>query len=170
MKTQIIISLLAILFTTPLFAQDLTRKEKKELRKQEKLEMVESLFKDQQFLFIADKAMPNRGRNIDLSGNNYTLEIYADSAVAYLPFFGEAFNIAYGGGDGGIKFEEKIDEIDWKANDKKKLVTFEVNTNNDYFNGTLNITESGYATLTISSQNRSTISYYGTVEKYSAEK
>ena len=83
-----------------------------------------------------------------------------------MPFFGRAYRADYGG-DGGIKFEGKPKEF--KIVTRKKGKGYEINTavsgSRDYFQLNLLVSPEGSATLTITSNDRSSISYYGEIKK-----
>jgi hypothetical protein len=69
-----------------------------------KTKEIEALIDSKNFVFEAQKASPQGGRMLNLDYNTYFLKFNAEKTTCDLPFFGRAFNVAYGG-DGGIKFE-----------------------------------------------------------------
>ena len=58
------------------------------------------------FTIEVDRALPMGGRTVHLT-TPYSLEMRGDSAISYLPYFGRAYSLPYGGGD-GMRFEESI--------------------------------------------------------------
>ncbi|WP_158281582.1 DUF4251 domain-containing protein [Sediminitomix flava] len=119
----------------------------------------------QNFIFEAQRVSPQGGRQIDVVGDNYTLKITEEEAEAFLPFFGRAFTGSYGDTEGGIKFKELMQNVEFKKNDKKHRVIFKftVRSPKDTYDCTLNISRGGFATLSINSQKKSSISYTGRV-------
>ena len=114
MKTKInfklVLSLLfffAFLFLTPSIAQEKSKKEIKEEKKLEKQKQIALLVESKEFVFVANRVMPQSGRTINLT-TDYFAEFQPELIKADLPFFGRAYaGAGYGGSDGGIKFEAK---------------------------------------------------------------
>jgi hypothetical protein len=131
------------------------------------------------FTFIASSALPMNsneintilgkmsganggGGNINLVGSNYDVRITSDSLVVDLPYYGRSFSAPIGRDDAGYKFTstkftyERIVlkkggwEIALNPQDVKDGVRM-------YFN----ISANGYASLTVSSNNKQSISYHG---------
>lgn len=126
-----------------------------------------------QFVFEAESLTSSSGFHRNLT-SYYELRVEGDSASASLPFFGRAYSGAYAG-DGGISFDNVMEEYSVELKEKKKeknnvtYIKFSVRGENDNFNCTLSTTSSGTASLTINSTNRQTISYMGTVREIEAE-
>ena len=68
------------------------------------------------FTIKVDRALPMGGRTVNLT-TPYSLEMRGDSAISYLPYFGRAYSLPYGGGD-GMRFEESI--TDYQSTFDKK--------------------------------------------------
>lgn len=132
---------------------------------------------DQNFVFNASSAMPmsnyevNRvlssmpgggSGTIQLSGSQYDLAVTKDSVVAYLPYYGRAFTATMNPDDAGIKFKSK--DFTYKMNKKKKgswVITMNFKDAKDTQTMTLNVSENGYASLNVNSNNRQPISFNG---------
>ncbi len=107
--------------------------------------------------------LPN-GNNLYQLSSGYHLKITPDSVVACLPFFGRAFTAPVDPMKGGIQFVST--RFDYKQNLKKKSFEItitpqdvpEINTVRVY------VGASGYASVHISSLNRTPISYNGVIE------
>ena len=95
-KKQIFMLLLALLVGIPTLSAQ-SKKEKKEQKK----EAVKNLIESENYKIDVNTAMPMRGRSIPLT-SSYSLEIRNDSVISYLPYYGRAYSIPYGGGDGLI--------------------------------------------------------------------
>lgn len=96
MKTrkQILMLLLAMLAGIPTLSAQ-TKKEKKEQKK----EAVRQLIVSEDYKIDVNTAMPMRGRSIPLT-SQYSLQIRNDSVFSYLPYYGRAYSVPYGGGSG----------------------------------------------------------------------
>ena len=101
--------------------------------------------------------------------STYTMEASDGVFRAYLPYFGRAYNAEYGG-DGGIEFDGKPEELEIEKEHEKReiIVTFEIGDGNDRYDGILWVGASGYGTLVVNSQNRQSISYYGYIQELQA--
>ncbi len=64
--------------------------------------------------------MPMRGRSIPLT-SSYSLTIRNDSVISYLPYYGRAYSIPYGGGD-GLNFKTMLKEYNVKMDKKGNAV------------------------------------------------
>jgi len=136
----------------------------------------------QHFIFNATSAMPlanmdvnnilskmpggNGGGLIQLSGSQYLLTVTKDSVEAYLPYYGRAYTATMNPDDSGIKFKSK--NFKYKADKKKKgswLITINPKDTRDTQSMTLNVSENGYATLNVNSNNRQSISFNGYISE-----
>lgn len=136
----------------------------------------------QHFIFNATSAMPlanmdvnnilskmpggNGGGLIQLSGSQYQLTVTKDSVEAYLPYYGRAYTATMNPDDSGIKFKSK--NFKYKADKKKKgswLITINPKDTKDTQSMTLNVSENGYATLNVNSNNRQSISFNGYISE-----
>ena len=69
-----------------------TKKERKEQKAKEIKEMID----EQRFTIDVDRALPMGGRTVNLT-TPYSFEMRGDSAISYLPYFGRAYSLPYGG-------------------------------------------------------------------------
>jgi hypothetical protein len=163
-----IVSLLlfAILFQTNSVAQEKTKKELKELQKLEKQKQIALLVESKEFVFVANRVMPQGGRTINLT-TEYVAEFHSELIKCDLPYFGRAYSGAgYGGSDGGMKFEGK--PLVYSIEKKKKYyyIKADVRGESDSYSIILTVYFQGAATLSINSNNRSSISYDGDIEEF----
>jgi ABC-type oligopeptide transport system substrate-binding subunit len=158
--------IVALLMTLALLGASVYAAEnpQKQDKKQKQKEQTEKLVNSKHFQFVARQAMPLGGKTLDLTTNPNFVRFYPDSIQADMPFFGRAYNVPYGG-TGGIKFDGKPKKFDITPQKKGKgyLIQATVNDTNDSYSMTLSISNSGYGTLTINSNNRNSISYYGQI-------
>jgi hypothetical protein len=133
---------------------------------------------EKNYVFVATTAIPSNssdmntilnnispgagGGAISLSGGSYDLSITPDSLVAYLPYYGRAYRASVGNDENGHKFTAK--KFTYTITKHKKggwnivMTTSDVNDN---VRMNLDVSESGYATLNIISNNKQSISYNG---------
>ena len=156
--------LFSFIFTSG-FSQEKSNKElKKELKEKQKLDKqktTEDLVNSKSFIFIANRAVPNGKSSIDLSSRTNYLKIEPEMIDSDMPFFGRSFKPGYANTDNGIKFKEKPVKFDIKNEKNKYKVNIEVKDPKDFYKLFLTIQFDGSATLSVSCNNLSTISYYG---------
>lgn len=142
--------------------------DRKEKRMQKEKEMYE-LIETGHFRFVASSAKSNLG-NFNNLGANYNLVFDSLKLKAFLPYYGRAYTVPYGG-SGGVNFDLTAEKIEKIWNKKKKVFTIEteVSDSQDSYSIFLTAGLSGYADLKISFRNRQLISYYGIVEKIEKE-
>ena len=163
MKTKL--SILIVLFcflSASGFAQEKTAKELKAEKDLEKQKEIDTLINGKNFVFEAQKVTPLGGRLIILDYNTYFLKFNTEKTTCDLPFFGRAFNVAYGG-DGGIKFEGVPENIKIEKKKKNYSLRATVKGKDDVYDLMLSVFFNGKASLSINSNNRASISYDGEV-------
>jgi len=164
MKTKLSILLVLLCFLhSPVFAQEKTKKELKAEKEQQQQKEIEALINSKSFVFEAQKVNPQGGRVIILDYNTYFLKFNTEKTTSDLPFFGRAFNVAYGG-DGGIKFEGVPENIKIEKKKKSYLLKATVKGKDDVYNLTFSIFLNGGATLFVNSNNKASISYDGEIK------
>lgn len=169
MKTNLFVLVLLSLLSFNGIAQEKTKKELKAEKQQQKQKEIEAIVNSKDFVFEAQKVIPQGGRLLNLDYNTYFLKFNEVKTTGDLPFFGRAFNVAYGG-DGGIKFKGVPKNV--KLEEKKKGYTIiaTVKGNNDVYNLMFYVFFDGSATLSINSNNRAPISYNGEISAPRADK
>ncbi|WP_455591518.1 DUF4251 domain-containing protein [Bacteroides sp.] len=98
--------LIMLIFASACTLTAQTRKEKKEMKEKAVKEIIES----ENYKIDVATAYPRRGRMVTLS-SPYSLEIRNDSVYSYLPYFGRAYSIPYGGGQ-GLMFKVPIEKYE----------------------------------------------------------
>ncbi|WPO78839.1 DUF4251 domain-containing protein [Flavobacterium sp. KACC 22761] len=158
-KLSILIVFVSFL-SFPAFAQGKSKKELKAERELQKQKEIEALIDSKNFVFEAQKATPQGGRLLNLDYNTYFLKFNETKTTCDLPFFGRAYNVAYGG-DGGIKFEGVPENTKIDKSKKKVTVKTTVKGKDDVFDLLFTIFFDGGASLSVTSNNRAPISYDG---------
>lgn len=167
MKRILILLALVLVGTSFGNAQELTSKQ----RKEQKAQQIKELIENQRFQFIAQSVLPMSGSKVNLT-SYYYLSVDGLNVVSELPFYGRAYYAEYGGQDGGIKFKEKVQKIDITYNERKERydISMKVYAPKDTYEISLSTGLGGYASMSINSRNRQTVSYNGIIERLSEEK
>ncbi len=143
------------------------------------------IIEEQNFTFVATRAnpMPSNALNkilysfpnssnqiVDLNGSQYDLRVTKDSVVAFLPYFGRAFNASMDPKDAGTRFKSK--DFKYSAVKKKNnwVITINPKDVRDNQQLVLNVSESGYATLNVNNTNRQPISFNGYIRENKRDK
>jgi hypothetical protein len=146
--------------------QDRKTKSRKEIRAErqaKKIEEVKDLLENRTFVFKATHALPMGGGSIQLD-YSFDAEISNDTIYSYLPFFGVAYRVDYGGRESGLNFTSTIQNYKMEKDKKGYQIDFDVKNKMDFLSFTFKISEPGFATLNVISTNRQAISYYGYIE------
>ena len=164
MKTKIKVFVIFLsLVVTAGFAQVKSKKELREERKIEKQKQIETLINSKEFVFIGRNASSQGFRTIDLTTNPNFVKFQPDSIKSEMPFFGRAYSGVGYGRDGGLKFEGKPQEFTIEKGKKNYQIKATVKGTNDVYMLFLSVSFEGSAMLSISSNNRSSISYSGDI-------
>ena len=142
------------------------RRAEREKRRTEMILKTDSLIDNMQFTFVARQALPQKGRNVSLTTGHYSLKFFPDSINSSLPFYGRAYNVSYGG-DRGLFFSGNPDkyEVEKLKRDKGYLIKTTVKGDRDEYRLTLTVNYGGTANLTITSNNRASMSFFGDIQK-----
>ena len=142
---------------------------KKEKKAKQQLEMAK-LIDSGKFRFVARSANSEIGYFNPLT-SNYDLVFDSLQIRAFLPYYGRAYHVPYGG-NGGVKFDLHAEKINKEWNDRKKLFHIDTQLADSQDSYTIYLTAglNGFADLKINFRNRSWISYNGTIEKLESDK
>jgi hypothetical protein len=166
MKNLIMIALLAICVLS-VGAQETEKKSKKQLKAEKearKIEETKALVESKMFVFDARTANPMKGSSKTLT-SEYDVKITKDSIYSYLPYFGVAYTASYGGTDSPMIFDKPFDTCTVEKTKKGYTVEVDVKNSNDKLDFSFYISENGSTTLSVSSTNRQSITYYGDIVK-----
>jgi hypothetical protein len=164
MKTTIIsIALVISSFTQQGFSQEKSARLERAQKMAEKEKLTESLVASGRFMFIATFALPTGYPQVNLSSNPNYLKFQPDMIESQMPFFGSAYSTSGYGTDTGMKFKGKPEGYSLTKGRKNWQIRASVSDNSDRFRILLEVTPSGSANLSITSNRRSTISYSGEI-------
>ncbi|MGL5272926.1 MAG: DUF4251 domain-containing protein [Phocaeicola sp.] len=125
-------------------------------------QQVKNAIDKKSYTIKAKQAIPQRGESRFLT-SEYTLTVRNDSVFSYLPYFGVAYNIPYGGGEGLI-FDAPIMKYKEKKGKKDSyLVEFETQNKEGRQVYKITIFLNGKSTVHVQPTNRQGITFYGDV-------
>ena len=129
----------------------------------EKALAVERALASRHYVVDVQMMYPRRGRAVNVT-SNYSLEIKGDTVVSYLPYFGRAYSIPYGGGK-VFNFSAPIISYE-SARDRKGKTYVRLVTDNeeDVITFQLEIFDNGQATIDVRAREREPITYSGELE------
>jgi len=154
MKTKILITALNMIFAVFVFGQD-----KQPTKSEIKAEKVEKSIKSGRYEITVNQVNPMTGRVRHLT-SDYSVRISGDSCYVYLPYFGRAYSLPYGG-DGGIKVTNVMENYKMNKEGKSYTISFSAKGNDDTFRFSVSVWINGSTEINVTSNNRQTISYSG---------
>ncbi|NCC11168.1 MAG: DUF4251 domain-containing protein [Bacteroidia bacterium] len=132
---------------------------------EKKLKKVEQELNAKNYEIKIHTALPMRGKSIQLT-SAYSLKIKNDSLFSYLPYYGRAYSIPYGGG-AGLIFKAPLESYTiQKGKHEKHIVKASAQTPEDRFDFTLTIFDNGTASVHVNMRNRESISFQGELEQH----
>ena len=124
---------------------------------------VEKALAKRQYVVDIDMMYPTSGPARRLSFD-YILKVNGDTLTSYLPYFGNAYDAPYSGGN-SLDFKEPIKE--YKAEQVKKdktRITIKADHEGDHLIYTLEVFDNGNASLNVISTRRQSINFDGTLK------
>lgn len=103
-----------------------------------------------------------QGGTININETYYEVKVTPDSVVAYLPYYGRSYSAPNNPTEGGVKFNSK--KFGYKAAKGKKHgwnIVIDTKDNNENYRLSLDIGDEGYASLSLNSNNKQSITYQG---------
>jgi hypothetical protein len=161
------ISIVLAMFTWSILNAQKAKNNDKSKNKLEAYQSVSKLIESGNFEFQAQKANPQRGRQVDLTTNPGYLKVNKGHVQADLPYLGVAQSASYSG-NVGVKFDGDATsyKVNKNENKNKITVTFKISSEGESFNCSLTVSGNGdTATLYINSSRRDSISYYGSISE-----
>jgi hypothetical protein len=164
MKTKALyLAMLFLLILKPGFSQEKSKKELKEEKKIETQKQVEAMINAKEFRFVGRTALPTGMRSVNLSSNPNYMKFQPEMIESEMPFFGKAYSAVGYGNDTGVKFKGKPEKFEVVKKSKAFEIEAEVKGSGDNFRISLSVGFEGSASLSITSNKRSTITYQGDI-------
>lgn len=114
----------------------------------------------QKFVINVDMAIPASGRSRMLT-SPYSLTIDSGRVNSYMPYFGRAYSVPYGGGEGLI-FEGEADDYSLGyGRNGEATISFTVRTKEDSYRFNLDIFPNGSSSVSVNPNNKQPISFTG---------
>ena len=109
-----------------------------------------------------NRILPMRGASKSVS-YGYSVEVRNDSLFSYLPYFGRAYQVPYGGGK-GLTFDAPINHYqESKMNNGSRQIDIVIKNEEDEYSYHLSVFENGSSSIDVQSRQRDPISYSGEV-------
>lgn len=123
-------------------------------------EIIEAV-KEREFVFVANRMIPNRGRSFYLN-SYYDVVVSADTVVSFLPFFGRAYVAPIHPADGGIRFTTTdFTYTEKEGRNGSRDIDIRPRDENSVQSMFFSIFNNGTASLKVTSLNRTPISFDG---------
>ena len=126
-------------------------------------EEVKTMVTSQNFIFIPDRVNPMTGTSRTLSPG-FDLVVSPDTIISYLPYFGRAYAPVYPGG-GAVQFTSTDFQYKTTKSGDKWKIRLRFKDATDVNQMLLDVFENGTATLSINSNRRQSITYYGYIKE-----
>ncbi|MDR1675143.1 MAG: DUF4251 domain-containing protein [Tannerella sp.] len=129
----------------------------------EQAQAVKQQIESRQYKISVNRMVPVKGPSQYLT-SSYSLTVRGDTVISYLPYFGQAYSIPYGGGK-GLNFESVITDYSLSYDRKGTArISFRTRSENDVLLYRTEIFDNGSSSIRVTSNNRQAISFYGTLE------
>ena len=124
---------------------------------------VTNALNNRDYKIAIDRMYPMRGGSRHVS-YGYSVEVRNDTLISYLPYFGRAYNVPYGGGK-GLNFTAPIESYQefMKRNGLRHIEIGVTNEEDTYFY-TIEVFDNGNSSVEVRARQRERISYSGNVE------
>ena len=124
---------------------------------------VTNALNNRDYKIAIDRMYPMRGGSRHVS-YGYSVEVRNDTLISYLPYFGRAYNVPYGGGK-GLNFTAPIESYQefMKRNGLRHIEIGVTNEEDTYFY-TIEVFDNGNSLVEVRARQRERISYSGNVE------
>ncbi|MDB5192796.1 MAG: hypothetical protein JWQ96_2359 [Segetibacter sp.] len=154
---------LAIFIVSSLVNTSAQAQESKSEREKAKVDLVKKLVNERNFVFKASTANPQTGGVVQLT-SSYGVTIAGDSVISSLPYFGRAYSAPIDPSRGGIEFTSTNYELTIIPGKRGGWeITIEPKDTREVRQMFLSVSQAGYASLRVISNNRQAISFSGEV-------
>ena len=161
MKRVILLILVAI--SAAILLSGCATSEEKAAQMAELSANVTNALNNRDYKIAIDRMYPMRGSSRHVSFG-YSVEVRNDTLISYLPYFGRAYNVPYGGGK-GLNFTAPIGSYQefMKGNGQRHIEIGVSNEEDTYFY-TIEVFDNGNSTVDVRARQRERISYSGHIE------
>ncbi|MDR2138324.1 MAG: DUF4251 domain-containing protein [Tannerella sp.] len=131
--------------------------------KSEQAQTIKQQIESRHYRISVNRMQPLKGPSQYLT-SSYSLTVRGDTIISYLPYFGRAYSIPYGGGK-GLNFESTATVYTLSFDAKgTALISFRTRSENEVFLYRIEVFTNGASTIRVASDNRQSVGFYGTLE------
>ena len=132
---------------------------------------IKTIVPSRNFVFRMQSVLPMSGRTRQMAGDGYEVKVSKDTVDSWLPYFGRAYSAPIDPLNSGVTFiSTDFEYTEAPRKDGGWEITIKPRDNRDIQQMFFSISESGYASLQVTSNNRQPISYNGIVTAESSRK
>lgn len=124
---------------------------------------VDALLESKDFEFVANTVLPLGQPPKNLVGSDYSVTFSPEMIVGNMPYYGRAYRTLIGR-DKGMRFKGAPKNFSVDKKDKGFEINTTVEGENETYALLLTVSNSGFATLSITTNNRYTINYQGEIK------
>lgn len=118
---------------------------------------------NREYQIAIDRMYPMRGSSRHVSFG-YSVEVRNDTLISYLPYFGRAYNVPYGGGK-GLNFTAPIESYqEYMKKNGLRHIEIGLSNEEDTYLYTIEVFDNGNSSVEVRARQRERISYSGNVE------
>ena len=137
--------------------------EERAARAAEQAAKVTKALEARDYKIAISRMYPMKGSSRNVS-YGYSVEVRNDSLISYLPYFGGAYNVPYGGGK-GLNFSERIGSYrESQKNNGERQIEINVTNEEDTYIYLIKVFSNGNSSIDVTSRQRDHISYSGELE------
>jgi hypothetical protein len=137
--------------------------EERAARAAEQAKKVTAALNDRHYVIAIDRMIPMRGSSKNVS-YGYSVEVRNDSLISYLPYFGQAYNVPYGGGK-GLNFSAPISSYqEFQKKSDRRSIEIGLTNEEDTYVYMIDVFDNGSASVHVTARQRESISYSGNME------
>ena len=134
--------------------------EERAARAAEQKKKVTTALMERNYKIAVDRMYMMRGGSKSVS-YGYSVEVRNDSLISYLPYFGRAYSVPYGGGK-GLNFAERIGSYkEFQEKNGKWHIEIGLRNEEDTYLYTIEVFDNGKSSIDVQSRQRDRISYSG---------
>ena len=121
---------------------------------------VEKALAERRYTVSINTMLPRRGKVVNVSPD-YSLEVKGDTLVSYLPYFGRAYNVPYGGGK-GLRFKAPITGYFVDSTHRNRhIIYIDAVDTEDSYSYIITLFDAGNAAVSVTPRQRSHIEFTG---------
>lgn len=134
--------------------------EERAARAAEQKKKVATALMERNYKIAVDRMYSMRGSSKSVS-YGYSVEVRNDSLISYLPYFGRAYSVPYGGGK-GLNFSERIGSYQESLEKNgKRHIEIGLKNDEDTYLYTIDVFDNGNSSIDVQSRQRDRISFSG---------